>query len=624
LNNFSEAGAAKQLSASVPWPASTITSGTLPELFEAQVSCTPDAAALLFEGISTSYAELNSRANRLARLLIAEGIEPEDIVALAVPRSPDMVVALLAILKSGAAYLPLDPQYPVQRLALMLGDAKPVRLVTTRALAAAMSGSVFTDLPSLFLDDPLITDRLAQATCDNLDNRDRRLPLLSQHPAYVIYTSGSTGRPKGVVVTHAGLASLAASQIERFAITPESRVLQFASISFDAAVSEIFTTLLSGACLVLAASERMMPGATLANLCDEAGVTHATLPPSVLASMPEHSLASCSTLVVAGEACPPHLLGQWMAGRRVINAYGPTESTVCATMSEPLAEAVAPPLGQPIRNTEIHLLDHSLQPVPVDVPGELYIAGDGLARGYLGQPGLTAERFLANPFGPPGSRMYRSGDLACRRADGSLVFLGRIDHQVKIRGFRIEPGEVEAVLARHPSVRQVAVIARMDRSGQHLLVGYVVPAEGEVADTVALRAYLIGLLPDYMVPATLVAVADLPLTPNGKLNRDALPEPAFGSTIHAAPRTPREEMLTQLFAEVLCLDEVGIADSFFDLGGHSLTATRLLSRIRSVLGVELELSDVFDTPTVAGLAARLDQLPAARMRPTALLRRRAG
>jgi acyl carrier protein len=254
----------------------------------------------------------------------------------------------------------------------------------------------------------------------------------------------------------------------------------------------------------------------------------------------------------------------------------------------------------------------------------LYIAGDGLARGYLGQPGLTAERFLANPFGPPGSRMYRSGDLACRRADGSLVFLGRIDHQVKIRGFRIEPGEVEAVLARHPSVRQVAVIARMDRSGQHLLVGYVVPAEGEVADTVALRAYLIGLLPDYMVPATLVAVADLPLTPNGKLNRDALPEPAFGSGIHATPRTPREEMLTQLFAEVLCLEEVGIADSFFDLGGHSLTATRLLSRIRSVLGVELELSDVFNTPTVAGLAARLDQLPPARMRPTAVLRRRAG
>lgn len=624
MNNLNEAGAAKQPSAPALRLASNGAAGILPELFEVQVSCTPDAAALLFKGLSTSYAELNSRANRLARLLIAEGIGPEDIIALAMPRSPDMVVALLAILKSGATYLPLDPQYPVQRLAFILGDAKPVRLVTTRALAATMPGSVFTDLPSLCLDDPLIADRLAQAKSINLDDRERRVPLLLQHPAYVIYTSGSTGRPKGVVVTHTGLASLAASQIERFAITPESRVLQFASISFDAAVSEIFTTLLSGACLVLASSERMMPGTPLANLCDEAAVTHATLPPSVLASMPEHSLASCSTLVVAGEACPPHLLGKWMVGLRMINAYGPTESTVCATMSEPLAEAVAPPLGQPILNTEIHLLDHSLQPVPVDVPGEIYIAGAGLARGYLGRPGLTAERFLANPFGSPGSRMYRSGDLACRRADGSLVFLGRIDHQVKIRGFRIEPGEVEAVLARHPSVRQAAVMARMDSSGQHMLVGYVVPAEHDVADTFALRAYLTGLLPDYMVPAALVALAALPLTPNGKLDRDALPEPVFGSGINAAPRTPREETLTQLFAEVLCLDAIGIEDSFFDLGGHSLTATRLLSRIRSVLGVELELSDVFDTPTVAGLAARLDQQPAARMRPTAVLRRRAG
>ena len=594
--------------------------GTLPALFEAQAALTPNAKALLFEGAGTCYAELNFRANRLARLLIAEGIGPEDIVALAMPRSPDMVMAVLAILKTGAAYLPLDPKYPAQRLAFMLDDAKPMRLLTTRAMATG----VFTSLPSLCLDDPVITQRLAQAASHDLDDRERRLPLSLRHPAYVIYTSGSTGRPKGVVVTHAGLASLAASQIERFAITAEARVLQFASISFDAAVSEMFATLLSGACLVLAPSARLMPGAPLATLCDEAGVTHATLPPSVLAAMPGQSLAGCSTLVVAGEACPAHLLEQWAAGRRMVNAYGPTESTVCATISEPLAKAVVPPLGQPIQNTEVHLLDHALQPVPVDVPGELYIAGAGLARGYLGRPGLTAERFVANPFGAPGSRMYRSGDLACRRADGSLVFLGRIDHQVKIRGFRIEPGEVEAVLARHPAVRQAAVIARTDGSGQHLLVGYVVPAEGKEADTVALRADLAGLLPDYMVPAALVVLAGLPLTPNGKLDRDALPEPVFGSGIGAAPRTPREQTLAELFAEVLCLEQVDIQDSFFDLGGHSLTATRLLSRIRSVLGVELELSDVFDTPTVGGLAARLDQLPAARMRPTAALRRRAG
>ena len=624
MNKLSEAGAEKRPPASASWLASTGTSGILPELFEVQASRTADSTALLFEGIDTSYAELNSRANRLARLLVAEGIGPEHIVALAVPRSTDLVVALLAILKSGAAYLPLDPQYPAQRLAFILGDAKLVRLITTRTLAAALPASMVADLPLLCLDDPVIKDRLAHATSNNVECRERKLPLLPQHPAYVIYTSGSTGRPKGVVVTHAGLASLAASQIERFAITAESRVLQFASISFDAAVSEIFTALLSGACLVLAPSERLIPGAQLAALCDKAGVTHATLPPSVLAAMPEHSLAGCSTLVVAGEACPIHLLEQWMTGRRMINAYGPTESTVCTTMSAPLAEAVAPPLGQPVRNTGIHLLDQSLQPVPDDVPGEIYIAGAGLARGYLGRPGLTAERFLANPFGPPGSRMYRSGDLACRRADGSLVFLGRIDHQVKIRGFRIEPGEVEALLARHPSVRHTAVIARKDRSGQHLLVGYVVTAKGEVTDTTALRTYLAGLLPDYMVPAALITLPALPLTPNGKLDRDALPEPVFGSVAGAAPRTPYEEKLAGLFAEVLCLEQVGVEDSFFDLGGHSLTATRLLSRIRSVLGVELELSDVFDTPTVAGLAARLDQLPAARMRPTAVLRKRAG
>jgi amino acid adenylation domain-containing protein len=618
MMNLPENGTAPRPPLPAAWTAEALGQGTLPALFEAQAACSPGAQALAFEATHMSYAQLNARANQLAHFLIARGIGPEDVVGLAMPRSPDMVVAVLAILKAGAAYLPLDPQYPAQRLAFMLGDAKPACLVSTRTLADTLPGAV----PAVCLDDPATMAPLARSPEHDPVDRERRLPLCSAHPAYVIYTSGSTGRPKGVVVTHAGLASLAASQIDRFAIAAGSCLLQFASISFDAAVSELFTTLLAGACLVLAPASRLLPGAALAGLAEEAGVTHATLPPSVLAAMPQGSLAGCETLVVAGEACAPHLIEQWSAGRRMINAYGPTESTVCATMSEPLTAGAAPPLGQPIWNTEVHLLDRSLQPVAIDVPGEIYIAGTGLARGYLGRPGLTAERFVANPFGPPGSRMYRTGDLACRHPDGSLVFLGRIDHQVKIRGFRIEPGEVEAVLAGHPAVRQAAVIARRDRSGQHLLVGYAVPAERGAVDTAALRTWLAGQLPDYMVPAAIVALDELPLTPNGKLDRDALPEPVFGSTAANAPRTPREETLAGLFAEVLCLEQVGIEDSFFDLGGHSLTATRLLSRIRSVFGVELELGDVFDMPTVAGLASRLDHAPAARMRPTAPLRAR--
>lgn len=594
------------------WTAMARASGTLPALFEAQAAFTPNAQALAFESVCMSYAQLNARANRLAHLLIAEDIGPEDIIALAMPRSPEMVVALLAILKTGAAYLPLDPQYPAQRLTFMLGDAKPARLVTTLALAASLPGC----MPSICVDDAAVMARLAQAPEHDPASSERKLPLSSSHPAYVIYTSGSTGSPKGVVVTHAGLASLVASQVERFAITAETHLLQFASLSFDAAVSEIFTVLLSGACLVLAPPARLMPGSALAALADETGVTHATLPPSALAAMPEGSLSGCSTLVVAGEACAPHLLAQWAAGRRMINAYGPTESTVCATMSEPLTGEVSPPLGQPIWNTEVYLLDQSLQPVPADVPGELYIAGAGLARGYLGRPGLTAERFIANPYGASGSRMYRTGDMARRGADGELRFLGRVDHQVKIRGFRVEPGEVEVVLVRHPQVAEAAVIAREDHTGQKLLVGYVVSVADAPAEPAALRRHLAERLPDYMVPAAIVMLDALPLTPNGKLDRQALPAPEFAAG--AAPRTPQEQALAALFAEVLGLEQVGTDDSFFDLGGHSLTATRLLSRIRSTLGVELELDDVFETPTVAGLVSRLDAAPQARPRPTML------
>ncbi|QNM96588.1 non-ribosomal peptide synthetase [Chitinimonas koreensis] len=588
----------------------------LPTLFEAQVARTPDAVAAVYEGTELSYAELDARANRLARLLIARGIGPEQRVALALPRSLELVVAILAVMKAGAAYVPLDPAYPAERLAYMQTDAAPACLLTVAALAQRLPPGV----PPLRLDAGELAAELAAASPLPPDDRDRRQPLRLGHPAYVIYTSGSTGWPKGVVVSHAGLADLAAGQIGRFAVAADSRVLQFASPSFDAAVSELCLALLSGGRLVLAPAARLLPGDALAQLVAEAGVTHATLPPSALAAMAPGSLPGVSTLVVAGEACPGRLAAAWSAGRRLINAYGPTETTVCASMSGPLAGDAPPPLGEPIRGMRLHLLDAALRPVADGEVGELYAAGAGLARGYLGRPELTAERFLPDPSGPPGGRMYRTGDQARREADGSLTFLGRVDQQVKIRGHRVEPAEVAARLAALPGVREAAVLMREDRPGQPLLVGYAVPAAETGFDAALLRGQLAELLPDYMVPAAVLALPALPLTPNGKLDRAALPAPDFAAGGVAAPRTPNEETLAGLFGEVLELGRVGIDQGFFDLGGHSLTATRLISRIRSIFGVELELDDVFATPTVAALAERLDQAPAARIRPTLPLR----
>lgn len=584
---------------------------TLPALFAAQVARSPAAIALEFEGERLSYAQLDARADQIAARLRAAGVGRESIVALALPRSLDLPAAMLGIMKTGAAFLPLDPDYPAARLACMLADAQPVCMLTSTALDQRLPQGV----QRLLLDAPQ-PDPVPAAEAGRTDAAPAAGPL-RDGAAYLIYTSGSTGQPKGVLVTHAGIAGLASAQIERFAIGADARVLQFASSSFDAAVSELCIALLAGACLVLAPAGRLLPGDALVALINQAGVTHATLPPSALAAMPAQALPTLRTLIVAGEPCPPHLVEQWSAGRRMINAYGPTESTVCATMSEPLSGPVVPALGLPLPGLRVQLLDDALLPVADGAAGELYIAGAGLARGYLGRPDLTAERFLPDPAGPPGARMYRSGDLARRHADGRLDFLGRADHQIKLRGFRIEPGEVESVLMTQPGVAAVAVVAREDRPGEPLLVGYLVGAPGAVLDLGALRQSLALQLPDYMVPAALLQLDALPLTPNGKLDRQTLPAPRFDAEGHAAPRSPREEALAGLFAEILGLNLVGIDASFFDLGGHSLSATRLISRIRATLGVELELDDVFDAPTVAGLAERVEHAPPAR-RPAAL------
>ena len=419
-----------------------------------------------------------------------------------------------------------------------------------------------------------------------------------QHPAYVIYTSGSTGTPKGVSVTHRGIPNLAAAQIDRFAIGAKARVLQFASPSFDAAISEIATVLVSGATLVLPAAERS--GDALASLIREQSVTHATLPPVLLAGLSED--LPLETLIVAGDACSADMVARWSKGRRMINAYGPTETTVCATMSEALVGAVVPPSAVRSGTRALTCWILVCKPVPAGVAGELYVAGAGLARGYLGRAGLTAERFVADPFGPAGSRMYRTGDLARWRADGVLDFLGRADAQVKIRGFRIEPGEIEAALARHAGVAQAAVIAREDAPGNKRLVAYVVAGEGASVDAAALRAHVAASLPDYMVPAAFVLLERLPLTPNGKLDRRALPAPDLTPATVRAPRTPPEEILCALFAEVLGLERVGIDDNFFALGGDSIMSIQLVSRARKA-GLVITPRAVFQHQTVAALAA---------------------
>ncbi|MBW0010592.1 MAG: amino acid adenylation domain-containing protein, partial [Pseudonocardiales bacterium] len=590
--------------------AGAVSQDCLPVLFEARVRATPQAAAVVFEGTTLTYSRLNSRANRLARRLVALGVGPERIVALVLPRSPALVVSILAVLKAGAAYLSLDPDYPAERIVFMLGDARPVLLLTTEHTRADVPDDLA--IPVLVIDDPGGADVLGEYPDTDLTDTDRVARLLPRHPAYVIYTSGSTGTPKGVVVSHAGVPSLAAAQIERFGVDARSRVLQFSSPSFDASVMELLMAFAAGAALVMSPAGPLA-GEALVRVMAEQGVSHALVPPAALAGAAPSGLSSLQTLVVGGEACPPELVATWSPSRRMINAYGPTEVTVCATMSGALSGATRtpPPIGRPILNTRVYVLDVGVQPAPPGVAGELYIAGAGLARGYLGRPGLTAQRFVADPFGPPGGRMYRTGDLVRRRVEGELEFAGRADDQVKIRGFRIEPGEIATALTAHPDVAQAAVIAREDRPADKRLVAYVVAdddglrpeARGGLARGGSeLGEFLRQRLPEYMVPSAFVVLDALPLTANGKLDRAALPAPDFAvAGSGRGPRTPREQILGDLFAEVLGLAQVGIDDDFFALGGDSIVSIRLVSRARAA-GVIITVRDVFEHRTVAGLA----------------------
>ncbi|MFA0812571.1 amino acid adenylation domain-containing protein, partial [Microbulbifer epialgicus] len=575
----------------------------LPEGLARRAQAAPDATAVVFEGELLSYGELEARANRLAHSLIANGIGPESIVGVALPRSLDLVVALCAVLKAGAAYLPLDIGYPADRIADMIEDASPECILTHGNLAGRLSSRT----PLLELDDANFCRRLAQAPAASPTDVTRLCPLRATHPAYVIYTSGSTGKPKGAIISHGAIANRLAWMQAEYELAPDDAVLQKTPVSFDVSVWEVFWPLLQGARLVVARPDGHRDPAYLARLIVSEQITTVHFVASMLEMFVEELDATNCTglrrIICGGEALSVDLQQRVSAqiDGQLYHSYGPTETAIGVTgWLCGNAETDRVPIGGPIWNTRLYVLDSALRPVPAGVTGELYIAGRSLARGYLKRPALTTERFVADPFGR-GERMYRSGDLASWREDGVIIHRGRADQQVKVRGFRIELGEIEAEIARAGFVRN-AVLLREDQPGQQQLVAYVVGS----CERESLEARLVERLPEYMVPAAIVSLDALPLLPNGKLDRRALPTPGFSPTNTRGPRTPQEETLCKLFAEVLGQQRVGIDDSFFALGGHSLLAIRLISRIRSELDVELPIRALFEAPTVAALVRAFD------------------
>ena len=609
---------------------------TFGQLFEAQVEKTPDAIALIFENHSLTYRELNQQSNQVAHYLKQRGVQPEVIVGICVERSPQMIIGLLGILKAGGAYLPLDPNYPSERLAYMLADSQVPILLTVEEGRGQGAGGEGERLSRNY--EVICLDREWEVI-KNYSTDNPECQVTPANLAYLIYTSGSTGTPKGVLIPHSGLTNLTEHKINICDVHPGDCVLQFFSLSFDASIPEIIMGLGCGAKLCLAKSESLLPGAGLLQLLRDNAVTHITITPSALSLLPTEDLPNLRMILVGGEAPSPELIVRWSKGRRFINAYGPTEVTVNASMvlcgnGHPLLPTI-----RPSANKQLYILDSYLQPVPIGVIGELYIGGVGVARGYLNRPDLTAERFVPNPFGqstppptPPLAKgrgdfdvsqrrgwgdaeinsqhsktLYKTGDLASYLPDGRIKLLGRIDHQVKIRGFRIEPQEVEAVLCQHPDVRAGVVFVREDQPGEKRLVAYIVP-DSAITPT-ELRRFMREKLPEYLVPTAFVLLDALPLTANGKVDTHSLPIPeqVHSTTKFIAPRTDIEVQLASIYAQILNLKQVSIHDDFFDLGGHSLLATQLIAQSLQVFQVELTVIDLFDAPTVAGLAERILQ-----------------
>ncbi|GAA2760960.1 hypothetical protein GCM10010103_00010 [Streptomyces paradoxus] len=600
--------------------AAAMPTASVTELFEEQTARTPDAVAIVADGAEVSYAELDARANRLAHHLVGQGVGPESLVGLCLPRGVDMVVAILAAWKAGAGYLPIDPEYPAERVAFMLADSGVAVLLSEE--------EVLDELPAgrvraLAVDDPLVA--AAVGACPDTP------PGVCGGPdglAYVIYTSGSTGRPKGVAVTHGGLTNYVVWASKAYGMQDGGGAPLHSSLAFDLTVTSVLVPLVSGSTVVVSQDG----GAEgLASLIGTGGgfglmkLVPAHLPLLTELAPDDRLPGAARKVIVGGEVLTGAVVRSWLerAPRSVVvNEYGPTETVVGCTVFEVMegqdvGESV--PIGRPNANTRVYVLDGTLQPVVPGVEGELYIAGAQVARGYVRRPGLTSERFVACPFGgAAGERMYRTGDLVRWTADGQLEYLGRVDEQVKVRGFRIEPGEVEAAFLTHPSVGRAAVVAREDTPGDVRLVAYVAPAEGEQSGdgelSGILRKFVAQRLPEHMVPAAVVPLERLPLTPNGKLDRKALPAPEYAGAAGTGrePSTPQERALCEAFAHVLGVDEVGMDDDFFELGGHSLLAVRLVSLVRARLSVEVPLRVLLDNPTVAGLAQQLGKQKSAR------------
>ncbi|TRU25538.1 MAG: amino acid adenylation domain-containing protein [Microcystis aeruginosa Ma_QC_B_20070730_S2] len=577
------------------------------QLFEEQVKRTPDAVAVVCSQQQLTYNELNCRANQLAHYLQKLGVKADTLVGISLERSLEMIVGLLGILKAGGAYLPLDPDYPSERLQFAIADAQLSLLLTQEGLIDKLPKH---QAPLILLEQ--IREEINQNSQDNLTG-----VVTANNLANLIYTSGSTGKPKGVMVEHRGLFNLAQAQIKTFNLQSNSRILQFASLNFDASIWEISLAMGAGATLYLDSKDALMPGLPLMGRLKDYAITHITLPPSALAALPLKEIPELQTIIVAGEACSEELIKQWATGRNFFNAYGPTETSVCATVEKWTDETLKVTIGRPIANTQVYILDCHLQPVPIGVPGELHIGGMGLARGYLNRPELTQEKFIPNPFekdevipptplnkgGNEPSKLYKTGDLARYLPDGKIEYLGRIDNQVKIRGFRIELGEIEALLNQNQAVQSSCVIVREDNQGEKQLVAYVVLQPEINLTTNEIRQFLRAKLPDYMVPTAFVFLDTFPLTPNGKIDRRALPAPDLqGQGEYIAPSNPIEEKMARIWAEVLKLQRVSIEDNFFELGGHSLLATQVISRLQETFEIVLPLRYLFEFPTIAQLS----------------------
>jgi amino acid adenylation domain-containing protein len=585
------------------------------ELFEVQAEKTPHAIATIFWDQQLTYKELNRRANQLARYLNKQKVGTESLVAICVERSLEMIVGVLGILKAGAAYVPLDPEYPGERLAFMLADAQVSVLLTQESLlehGGLRTGDRVVQRICLDSGWPLI----ARESDTNLENN-----ATPNNLAYVIYTSGSTGEPKGVMISRDALVNHMHWMQETFRFSKADSVIQKTPVSFDASVWEIFAPLLAGGRLIVARPQGHRDSAYLSRLIQDQEATVLQLVPSMLQEMlQEKAFTACTTLRLVfcgGEALPADLLQKFYVRFRCApplwNLYGPTEATIDATCWEckSNSEQTRVSIGRPIANTQIFILDSYLQPVPVGVTGELHIGGTGLARGYVNRPELTAQKFIVNPFSSkPDSRLYRTGDLARYLPDGNIEFLGRLDDQVKIRGYRIELGEIEATLRQQVGVGDVVVVAKEFGAGDERLVAYWVEAEDSILDINDAKRFLRNTLPEYMIPSVWVKVASLPRLPNGKIDRTALPAPAAAQSdrldaIRAA-RTPLEKMLAQVWAEVLkSTISFGIDDNFFELGGHSLLATQVVARLGKILNTEIPLRFLFEAPTIQDLAQRI-------------------